>query len=546
MTFKRHALLLLPHWKLVVPIAIFLFHTALFWTWIIDDAGITFAYAQNFADGHGLVAQPGSEPIEAYSNFLWMVLMVPFFWLGQFDPYFTPKLIAIVFVIGTYLLIYNAELRMKRSSLLASIALIFTALNSSFVIWVSSGLENSLYMFLISFLFWLHVLYFYQQQPRMSSITIGLGVIAAAIALTRPDGLVFGAIFPFLYILINRLSWKDILKSSTTRQIMIPYLTCYLVIYGSFLLFRLAYFGEAVPNTYHAKGGVGIIRLLQVLTLQTPLEFKVILLVRDATYPFNSLILIAVLILTTILLLRREFDQQLIVVGSFMFWTLSVYMLLPEDWMRENRFATAFFPFFYLYVLMVSVRFLYRLPSYYANLIAYFLILTMFILYGLYTYSKSIAYQEKPDLSLRYVKDTSETFESYMAQLDVENASILTPDLGGLLYYSDLRAYDLAGLADKTLATTLDKDQGAFYDYLFETAHPTLIYIHGNWSYVARLDDDPRFRRDYLAICEQPEGNTTFEVEEGIYRGIYVRREVINSDNQTAFVRLRDMTKECP
>jgi hypothetical protein len=64
---------------IVVPLAAYVLHFILFRGWIVDDAGISFAYARNLADGNGLVAQPGSAPVEGYSNFAWVVLLAPLF-----------------------------------------------------------------------------------------------------------------------------------------------------------------------------------------------------------------------------------------------------------------------------------------------------------------------------------------------------------------------------------------------------------------------------------------------------------------------------------
>ena len=40
----------------------------------IDDAFISFRYAENFAQGKGLVFNSG-ERVEGYSNFLWVILL---------------------------------------------------------------------------------------------------------------------------------------------------------------------------------------------------------------------------------------------------------------------------------------------------------------------------------------------------------------------------------------------------------------------------------------------------------------------------------------
>ena len=49
--------------------------------WVGDDAYISFRYVKNFVQGQGLVYNPG-ERVEGYTNFLWVMLLVPFAWLG--------------------------------------------------------------------------------------------------------------------------------------------------------------------------------------------------------------------------------------------------------------------------------------------------------------------------------------------------------------------------------------------------------------------------------------------------------------------------------
>src|SRR3982751_1206197 len=43
----------------------------------IDDAGITFAYADDLAHGHGLRLTPAAAPVEGFSNFLEVLLLAP-------------------------------------------------------------------------------------------------------------------------------------------------------------------------------------------------------------------------------------------------------------------------------------------------------------------------------------------------------------------------------------------------------------------------------------------------------------------------------------
>lgn len=72
--------------------------------WIIDDAGISFAYARNIAHFDGFVSQAGRPPVEGYSNFTWVMLLVPTFWLHLFHPVIVSKLLGALEVFAFYVL----------------------------------------------------------------------------------------------------------------------------------------------------------------------------------------------------------------------------------------------------------------------------------------------------------------------------------------------------------------------------------------------------------------------------------------------------------
>jgi hypothetical protein len=90
-------------WHVVaIPLAIYVIHASFFREWIVDDAGISFAYARNLAEGYGLVSQPGSTPIEGFSNFLWTMILVPFLAMEVFHPVAVPKILGLLFVGASY------------------------------------------------------------------------------------------------------------------------------------------------------------------------------------------------------------------------------------------------------------------------------------------------------------------------------------------------------------------------------------------------------------------------------------------------------------
>jgi arabinofuranosyltransferase len=78
---------------LILPYLALLYLSLVHFEFMLDDPFISFRYARNLLDGHGLVFNPG-ERVEGYSNFLWIILLTPFMKLG-FDPVVASKVLGL-------------------------------------------------------------------------------------------------------------------------------------------------------------------------------------------------------------------------------------------------------------------------------------------------------------------------------------------------------------------------------------------------------------------------------------------------------------------
>lgn len=211
-----------------------------------------------------------------------------------------------------------------------------------------------------------------------------------------------------------------------------------------------------------------------------------------------------------------------------------VYILLPRDWWPEFRFATPFFAPFYLWLLLLAERTKARLwpamplravPLRSALLIG--ALLASNVAFFAVRTRRFIAHKPVPfDI---VAADFGTRFNAYASFLGMTSASILVPDVGGVLYYSNLRVYDLGGLTDKHIAQTLGRDSKSFYEYVFEDARPTFIATHESWTYAANLDADARFRRDYAPIGEWEDSWISQAHGLDMKSGDYVRREAIQN-----------------
>ncbi len=118
----------------------------------------------------------------------------------------------------------------------------------------------------------------------------------------------------------------------------------------------------------------------------------------------------------------------------------------------------------------------------------------------------------------------SEELNNIAARLAIEDGSLVAGDVGGLLWTSRLRVYDLLGLTDPTVARTFNRDKPAFYEYIFGQVRPTFIKGHMQTLKLAALDRDPRFARDYELLLGEWRPDAPLE-ETGHL--IFVRRDAI-------------------
>ena len=199
----------------------------------IDDAYISFRYAENLAHGHGLVFNVG-ERVEGYSNFLWVMLLAPFVLL-QDDISQTASFLGLLF--GLLALVVAARgLRHVlgvTSPWALALMLSLVAGSGYYAAWCISGLETGLYALLLTSAWAVYA------TAKSSSRWLLAAVVFALLALTRPEGVVFGAaaatllvfsrapaqrrwLFPVVLVLLvlayhdrtRSLSWMSLFSSS--------------------------------------------------------------------------------------------------------------------------------------------------------------------------------------------------------------------------------------------------------------------------------------------------------------------------------------------
>jgi hypothetical protein len=208
---------------------------------LFDDAMISMRYAKNLAQGYGLVWNPGETPVEGYTNPLWVVYMA-IFHLLPIDPRMISLYIqisaAVLLVINLFI-VRRLAYRLTGSQVAALIAVIFTAFSLQLNTWSLQGMEVCVLAPLIS----LTVLLLVEsmQADRFSVwpyVLLGIGTLVR-IDVLAPYVAVVG------FMLFNdRVRWK---------QHLLYGVGVLLTFFVPMTLFRLAYYGDYLPNTYYLK-----------------------------------------------------------------------------------------------------------------------------------------------------------------------------------------------------------------------------------------------------------------------------------------------------
>src|SRR5580693_5823649 len=212
---------------------------------VVDDAFISFRFADNLARGLGLVYNAG-ERVEGYSNFLWTVLLAAGARAGL-DIVQLSIVLALLAALATVVLLCLWSRRIfergapgarKAGGLLPALAaalppLLFAATGSQ-ARYVVSGLETLLFGFLIS---WAAFLLAERRAPLAAGCVFGLA------AMTRPEGAMYAAAAAAVVL----LAWPErrrqvLLLGAGLLALLLPYLA-----------WRWSYYGDLLPNTYYAK-----------------------------------------------------------------------------------------------------------------------------------------------------------------------------------------------------------------------------------------------------------------------------------------------------
>ena len=223
---------------------------------IFDDSFISFRYAENFLEGHGLVFNIG-ERVEGYTNFLWLMVVAALTWISGFEMPEVSVYANLVTFVATLVVVFLIGRRLsaaEKGQWYVPLATIWLATQYVFHVYGTSGMETLFAGLMVN----LGVYFLITRQGNRQAFWSGLFMILAVF--TRPDHALF-YIFLALVFLVSYL-WRirqtylqgeplqPIIRSSVIAGLWYaaPFL-----LYAVYLIWKLHYYGSLVPNTFYAK-----------------------------------------------------------------------------------------------------------------------------------------------------------------------------------------------------------------------------------------------------------------------------------------------------
>ncbi|MBN2226613.1 MAG: hypothetical protein JW763_04550 [candidate division Zixibacteria bacterium] len=299
------------HWVgsalLVFSVLLFLAF-AVMYNFTQDDAYITFRYVDNYVTGHGLVFNVG-ERVEGYTNFLWLVLLIPVKLVGL-DLVMVSRVLGVLCGIGTLCVLYLLAGRvLGTSSPWRGVACVLLGAAYSFAYWAVAGLETAAFALAV-----MTSLYMYL---RRSYVAAPMLVVAT---LLRPEGaLVLAFLVGYEIVASRRLSEFAIITLVVSALGLIPY-----------AVFKLVYFGGLLPNPFYAKAG------FTVAKVGDGIEYV-------GTYFWHYLGAGAFLLPALYAIFKKK-QRETILLGAFAAIYIVYIILIGGDVLKVHRFFVPIMP----------------------------------------------------------------------------------------------------------------------------------------------------------------------------------------------------------
>lgn len=417
-------------WRIVVAIsaavALYTVSVMMAGGFTIDDAYISARYAKNLVASGQLTWNVGEHPrVEGYTSPLWVVMSSLVFSATDGFPFHLIQIMGVIFGVLTLLILFALARKLYASPWSAILPPLFLSVTLPFVLWSVSGMENSLYTFLVLLGLYLAI---DEEDKGLRYLTPAVFFL---IFLTRTEGLVFYvllvAVRSVRYLPHMGSRRGDIEKFLTWNAIFLGCLSIY-------LLWKLYYYEALLPLPVHVKKTSGL------------LGFE---------YVMSFVVYVAPFMILALLGLRSAWGMSKIYLwGSLVAYLLAISLSNPlMGW--DYRLVVAGFPIVYLLAVWELDRVFTggsrnRATALLFGVTACFLVLTL--IKGPESYAESLRSRARASAQVleRVHVPLGKWLEQQRSQAGPKTVALA--DVGAVTFYFNGDVIDFYGLNDRQIA----------------------------------------------------------------------------------------------
>jgi hypothetical protein len=553
----------------------------------IEDSAISFAYAKNLVEGHGLVPFVGGERVEGFSNPLWTFVIAAFYAVGV-PVWSASKLLGGLLGAATLWIVMELVRRaapsdgpwFRRARWIVPFLL---AGSPQFVIWNASGLESSLFTFLLMLGLLLVVRESESDRPRPLS-----AVVFLLLALTRPEGIMYGVV-GFVGRACADIPRRRIgALAAWVALLALPWI--------AFNAWRWWYFAWPFPNTYYAKlgsgdrfaplkfdrkgwayvagwfGNYGIAFLLPVIAVgltgterrrgrvvfllslfllpmlawkgdanatwmtlranlpwgdELPARFvlpRAFTWIREHWGAVRAITVVAAAAVAGIATLTRPAWLPRGLLWLTCCATLFYIVYVGGDWMDAHRWFNTVVPTLFA-ILCLGIAEVLSLDAVEKRRV---LSVPLSPLIAAGTLGAIVAvgiwrsnqFARGPETAVRDVHRRVMHMSWVQERLDLDRVNLLDVDMGAHMYFTDWDIVDIAGLIDVPIAHHPGYPAKFLREYLYEEERPDFGHVHGSWARLTKILTHAEWKREYLAIQGYRIGGRR------VHPGAYIRKDL--------------------
>jgi arabinofuranosyltransferase len=465
----------------ILSILFFFIFCSFFYHYTVDDAFISYRYAENFISGEGLVYNL-NQRVEGYSNLTWIFLLG----LGKFsgtDPVFFSKLLGILSGLGLISLVFYFEYYKEALFPVLPLGTILCGVSIPLSAWAVGGLETVFYTLLV----FGGMILLRKNNYFISTVFLGLA------AVSRPEGILFSAL-AFVWLL------------AFNKEIRLRPLHLFIPLFFPFLgqlIFRVFYYGQWLPNTFGAKVGVGAGQWIKGFSY-----IGSYFIWSEWFSVFWSLLPWGIY-----LLWKQRRDIAVLWTGAIGLQFIFI-LVAGGDWMKPYRFMTPVMPILFCFLSLAANQIYLTLKKKRISYGYVFLIVLAGLLVGstYLNWRKTYAYTRIYSTGL---EKTSISIGKWLAERSEPTEWIALGDVGALPYYSQLQVIDLYGLVNPDIARLPGPalySEGIDIQKILEKK-PRFIALEFKVNHRGRVQGglkpvdrkmflEPRFQKEYVAVQE--------------------------------------------